>query len=335
MTKQRIIVFVVACLIAWPIIGFVFHAFLQRPAASASRIDVEITSEMSLYDVAQTLEWRGVTGSTWDYRMYAKLDSLARAYRPGVYYFEPGLNYRSLARLLSLGPPREEAKVIVIEGWDSRDEAQALDFYVSSTVFAEHIQTSRWRDEFSFLYPLPVSSTLEGYLFPNTYRVWRDELPDSLIRKQLAVFGARAERIAIEAKKQGRSVQDVVTLASIVEKEVANSEERKIVAGIFLNRLRDGIALQSDATVNYITRSGRARSTQRDLQVDSLYNTYRHPGLPPGPIANPGDDALEAALFPASTDYRYFLTDVNGKIYYAETFAEHQKNRAMAFSISQ
>ncbi len=151
------------------------------------------------------------------------------------------------------------------------------------------------------------------------------------MRKQLEEFAKRADRIALEGKKQGRTLQEIVTLASIVEKEVSTPADRKIVAGIFLNRIADGMMLQSDATVNYITQTGRTRSTQNDLNIDSPYNTYHHVGLPPGPICNPGEDALEAALHPTPSSYRYFLTDSNGKVYYGKTFEEHQRNRQKAF----
>ena len=120
-------------------------------------------------------------------------------------------------------------------------------------------------------------------------------------------------------------------LASIVEKEVAQPKDRPIVAGIFWNRLRDGMPLQSDATITYITKSGRTRSTLVDLASDSPFNTYRNTGLPPGPISNPGEDALDAALHPAVTPYRYFLTDAKGKIYFAQTLDEHILNRRRAF----
>jgi UPF0755 protein len=161
--------------------------------------------------------------------------------------------------------------------------------------------------------------------------VWKDQLPQGLIKKQLDAFATRAFRLIEGAEKQGRTLNEVVTLASIVEKEVANPEDRKIVAGIFWNRLQSGMPLQSDATVNYVTHAGRTRPTIIDLAVESAYNTYAHRGLPPGPICNPGADALEAALNPAKTPYRYFLTDANGKTYFARTLEEHILNRKMAF----
>ncbi len=190
---------------------------------------------------------------------------------------------------------------------------------------------AKLKGDFPFLKELPAGASLEGYLFPSTYRVWKDQLPLGLVRKQLDEFANWQSNSAADIQKQGMSLPDLVTLASIVEKEVANPQDRKIVAGIFLRRLREGMPLQSDATVNYLTRSGRARSTAKDLEVDSPYNTYKYKGLPPAPIGNPGQAALDAVLHSTDLGYRYFLTDDKGKTYFAKTLEEHVQNRRTAF----
>lgn len=227
-------------------------------------------------------------------------------------------------------PVREEISMTIIEGWNTQDITKALEDkgvdVQPSDFFAD-----RFVVDAPFLNALPLNATLEGYLFPETYRVWKDELPDALFKKQLETFSERTQGFEEEAKKQGRSLNDVVILASIVEREVSAQTDRSIVAGIFMNRLKAGIPLQSDATVNYVTGAGRTRPTLDDLKSDSLYNTYRHAGLPPGPISNPSEASLQAALHPAVTPYHYFLTDPEGKIYFAKTLNEHIKNRNKAF----
>ncbi|MBD3251912.1 endolytic transglycosylase MltG [Candidatus Uhrbacteria bacterium] len=186
--------------------------------------------------------------------------------------------------------------------------------------------------DYAFLSEVPESHSLEGYLFPDTYEVWEDQLPEGLIRKQLRTF---ANKVIIPLEEQraasGLSWHEVVTLASIVEAEVRTPKTRKVVAGIFLNRLNDGMRLQSDATLNYIIDEGRDRATQQDLKLDSPYNTYRLEGLPPGPVGNPGLSSIEAVLNPTPTEYYFFLTDESGNVYYAETFEGHQRNRQEAF----
>jgi UPF0755 protein len=256
----------------------------------------------------------------------------------GVVFFVLLPRYRASRRIPP--PPRVEVEVTIPEGKTMVEEEESLASFgvasdtllaITGNPFTAQPFDAHFRNEFAFLDVLPPTSTLEGYLFPETYRVWKDELPRGLVQKQLAEFDRHARTLMEEIEKQGRTLNEIVTLASIVEKEVAAAKDRPIVAGIFMNRLRIGMPLQSDATVQYITRSGRDRSTAEDLSLDSPYNTYRFTGLPPAPIGNPGADALEAALHPAQTPYFYFLTDVTGKVYYAKTFEEHGRNRIKAF----
>lgn len=225
-------------------------------------------------------------------------------------------------------PPKPDVRITIPEGWDITDINGLLKQYN-----AEIPRTipDPLRQQYAFLAALPKNASMEGYLFPDTYRVYPDQLPQALIQKQLDAFAKRALSLTEEATTQKRTLEDVVILASIVEKEVTAPADRAIVAGIFLNRLRAGIPLQSDATVNYITHAGHARLTAADLATDSPYNTYAHTGLPPGPISNPGDAALDAALHPTKSDYYYFLTDSEGRTYFAKTFAEHQRNRQQVY----
>jgi UPF0755 protein len=152
-----------------------------------------------------------------------------------------------------------------------------------------------------------------------------------LVTKQLEEFARKFGEARVTAKSAPlKTLDQVVTLASIVESEVRSKEDRRIVAGIFLNRLKQGMALQSDATLTYVTGSKRSRSTTKDLQIDSPYNTYKYRGVPPGPIGNPGETALQAVLDPAETSYLYFLTDKEGNVLYARTLDEHAANRQKA-----
>lgn len=303
---------------------FVPRAWLRTPPGDAPAVTISIAQREDAKSVADELQKIGVIDSAAGYVLYSVADGSADHPKIGTYRVRPGMSYRTLARMFALGPEREEVAITVIEGWNLADEAKVLGGDEIGPV-------DSWRSSYDFLRGLPDGTSLEGYLFPDTYRVWKDQLPQSLIKKQLDAFASRATKIADDARTQGRTLRDVVILASIVEKEVAKPEDRAIVAGIFWNRLQSGMALQSDATVNYVTNAGRTRPTTDDLATVSPYNTYRNRGLPPGPISNPGADALEAALHPAKTDYRYFLTDANGKTYFAKTFEEHQQNRLKAF----
>jgi len=297
--------------------------------------DVAHPATMTIVDkefgpqTAKELQRLGIIDSSIGYSYYIALfDGDANFPKPGVYRIPVHTSYRTIARMLKLGPPRDEVKITVPEGW-TIDAINAILAPYKAEI-PKNIPDAL-RLDYSFLSALPKSASLEGYLFPETYFVYADQLPQSLITKQLGEFATRAPGIEAEATKQGRTLRDVVILASIIEKEVSKPEDRAIVASIFLNRLKDGMALQSDATVNYITHAGRARPTLDDLKADSPYNTYAYKGLPPGPISNPGDTALQAALHPAQTDFRYFLTDDAGKTYFGRTFEEHQQNRIRVY----
>lgn len=237
--------------------------------------------------------------------------------------------------------PREEVRVTLIEGWtvDDMGLEVAKNHGVSASDVARLYGRSsdrspfapELRSAFPFLAVLPPKRSLEGYAFPDTYRVWKDELPEALMKKQLQTFSERYGSATItSASAPLKSLDEVVRLASIVEKEVRGAEDRRLVAGIFLRRLRIGMGLQSDATLNYVLDSGRARATASDLALDSPYNTYKYRGLPPGPISNPGATALDAVLHPTRSSYLYFLTDRKGNVLYARTFEEHQANRRKA-----
>lgn len=245
------------------------------------------------------------------------------------------------ARLAALQNKREEVTLRLIEGWTVDEVAAYLT--EKSAVSPADIKTSigasvdrapmaaHWRDDYAFLKTLPKNRSLEGYLYPDTYRVWKDQLPNALFEKQLAVFNQKFGKTVIGPQSEPlETLDDVVILASIVEAEVTANTDRAIVAGIFLNRLRIGMALQTDASLSYLHGSNRAQATAEDLASTSPYNTYKHRGLPPGPVGNPGEDSINAVLNPKKTDYFYFLTDKAGKVYYARTLEEHAANRAKA-----
>jgi UPF0755 protein len=176
----------------------------------------------------------------------------------------------------------------------------------------------------------PGARDLEGYLFPETYAVPRRTTAAQVVRLMVGRFEESfTPELRREAAALGLTVRQAVTLASLVEKETARPEERPIVAAVYLNRLRIGMALQCDPTVIYALRLAggyRGNLTRADLTVDSPYNTYRYPGLPPGPIAAPGLASLQAAVRPASVDYLYFVSRNDGSHVFARTLAEHNQN---------
>jgi len=315
-------------------------AWLSKPDADAQAMKFTIPEGASAKAVGNALQEKGIIGSAWGYDLYVKLDDAAGRPKAGDYQVKSGMSFRSLARQFALGPERNEVAVKIIEGWTLADEEAALaklgvtgkDFRaLSGNYNAQQGYASVLKEDYAFLSELPVGASLEGYLFPDTYRVWQDQLPESLVRKQLTQFSKLHDEISPELKEQGRTLNELMILASIVEREAASAEDKKMVAGIYLNRIKREMLLQSDATVNYVTGAGRARPTLDDLAVDSPFNTYKYKGLPPAPICNPGKESILAALDPTPSDYLYYLHDADGKSYYARTLEEHKVNRWKAY----
>jgi UPF0755 protein len=177
----------------------------------------------------------------------------------------------------------------------------------------------------------PEAKTLEGYLFPNTYEFTKTQSMKDIAAAMVKQFRQVAEQIGITASGQATDVQKTVTMASIIEKETAVPEERSVVASVYYNRLARNIALQADPSVIYaelLNGNYAGALHHSDMRFQSAYNTYTHPGLPPGPIGNPGRNSLEAALHPAQTDYFYFVSDGSGHHRFSRSLEEHNQNVA-------
>lgn len=175
---------------------------------------------------------------------------------------------------------------------------------------------------------LTESSTSEGYLFPETYFFMPGDEPRAIVSRLTAQFASSTATIAPDFAASKHSEQDIVIMASILEREANMPEDMRTVAGILWNRIKNGMPLQVDATFGYAHQENGYTPTAADLQSDSPYNTYRNKGLPPTPISNPGLEALTAAANPATTNYVYYLTGTDGKMHYAVTFEEHKANKA-------
>ncbi|HVY67933.1 MAG TPA: endolytic transglycosylase MltG, partial [Patescibacteria group bacterium] len=201
--------------------------------------------------------------------------------------------------------------------------------------------------QYPILESKPKTAGLEGFIFPDTYFVSGDpsttpaELSEGIVEKALNNFSKKfTGDMQAQARRGNMSVYQIVTLASIIERETGRNavtdeqkqaldEERRIIAGIFYNRLNIGMPLESDATVNFITKKNTPQATASDTAIDSPYNTYKYKGLPPGPISNPSLSSIMAALYPTKSDYYYFLhKQPSGEPVYSKTYEEHLRNKA-------
>lgn len=249
----------------------------------------------------------------------------------GVYQIPKDISIRHLANLFIVGPGDSQYAVTILEGWTRglMNDTLAKAELDPEQFMALSARASDFKDTYDFLSDAPAGASLEGYIFPDTYFVDQSTSEEDFIIKTLNNFDRKlTPAIREELNQQGKTIFEVITLASIVEREVPKLSDKKMVADVFLKRLHAGIGLQSDATVNYVTGKGLAQPSLEDLQIDSPYNTYKYKGLPPGPISNPGIDSIVAVVYPTANDYYYFLTTVDGEVIYSRTYDEHLVNKA-------
>lgn len=228
---------------------------------------------------------------------------------------------------------REEISITIIPGWDLRDIAEYFEKIglVSSTeqfylLTGNPAKTGNDLYYFSgkLISKIPEGISMEGYLAPETYRIYKDSKPTEVVQKLLNQQEQQLSLTSINSQ----NLHEVLTMASILEKEARTLEDKKMVSDILWRRLKKNWALQVDSSVHYaVDRSGDVFTTDKEREINSPWNTYRFPGLPPGPICSPGPESVEAALDPKQNNYWYFLTGNDGKMYYARTLDEHNANR--------
>jgi UPF0755 protein len=225
-------------------------------------------------------------------------------------------------------------KITIIEGWNLRNIA---DYLESKKLYSKEdflmAAKADFSDDFTFLKEKPKNTGLEGYIFPDTYYLSDKSKPEDFLKVTLFNFDKKLSlELREEILRQKKSIFKIVTMASMIEKEVKTFEDKKIVSGIFWKRIKEGIPLQVDATVNYVTGKNDAKVLLEDTKIDSRYNTYKYYGLPLGPISNPGMDSILAAIYPEKTDYWYYLSaDGNGQTIFSKTLDEHNIAKAKYF----
>lgn len=310
-------------LIAW--VGFHQISQLMGPvdAGNEERIEVTIPAQCTTSQVARILYEHNLIQNEKFFVGYCRVKGLDQNLKAGVYSFNRAQSLSELVEGLVQG------KVVTVgftvpEGYTLSQIGELL--VKENICTAEEWQQALIQDyDYEFLKKAPdTENHLEGFLFPATYRVARDVTAQQVVDMMLKRFEQEWKGgLAATAREQGRDVYEVVTLASLIEKEARVDEERPVIAGVLINRLKKGMPLQVDATVLYSLGEHKPVVTYRDLEVDSPYNTYRYPGLPLGPIASPGSASLAAALQPAQHSYYYYVYMGDGRHYFSKTHDEH------------
>jgi len=292
---------------------------------SSERIILEVEKGQSAKEIAQNLKEKGIIKKTWPMLLGYRLFFSSQSLKAGEYAVSLPLSPKDILHILTEGNVILHA-ITVPEGLIIQETAELME----SQGFAQKDDFIKASADASFISSLDQeASTLEGYLFPETYSFPKNtsagEIVEAMVSHFMQVFNSRWRRRADEI---GMSVRDIVILASLIEKETSLPGEKKLVSAVFHNRLKKGMKLDCDPTIIYVLKREekfKDRLRTKDLRLNSPYNTYLYPGLPPGPIANPGRDSLEAALYPADEKYLYFVSKNDGSHHFSNTFREHQQ----------
>ena len=342
----RLVFSVFAICVLFFISFLVYEIYLPHPAFTGAK-RVEIMPGMGSRVIAALLKKQGVISSKWAFVAYVSLRGQASQLKPGTYHFFDTETIPQISSELIQGVNNEEL-IIIPEGWSTRDIAEyfrerGIGAGGDPADFFAHPPLDLIK-KFSFFAGMPAGAGLEGFLFPDTYRIFHDAILRDIAEKMLENFDRKlTPDLRAEIARRKKSIFEIITMASLIEKEVASDTDRTMVSGILWKRLDAGIPLQVDATVVYAKQqatSDKGQGTRgkkqenktkislEDTKINSPYNTYRFGGLPPGPIANPGLSAIRAAVYPNQSAYLYYLSAPDGHSIFSKTLDEHNAAKA-------
>lgn len=336
--KKIILIFLFIVVI---IFGFflVSYCLIQKPIFLSQTITININQGDGIDKISQSLKKAGLIRSQILFKIYLVLTNNSQKVQFGTYLFSDKINIPEMVEILSEGK-NQENKITIPEGMRISEIGLYLEAkgVVSADDFIKETQNPGYRQKYWFLKNLPKAADLEGYLFPDTYFFKPKATAVEIIFKMLENFDQKiTNNLAQEVKKQNRKFENIIILASIVEKEVPQKSARAKVAGVYYNRLQKKMKLEADPTVQYAKETENPskkyqnfwqKITTRDYQkILSPFNTYLNFGLPPGPISNPGLDSIKAVIFFESNNYLYFFNTPSGKTIYSTTGEEHEQNK--------
>lgn len=326
--KNKIFLFFILALLIFIGAGyFYFQKAINTPKGGEVMKVITIEKGEGSKIISQKLEKEGIIKSAFIFDLYVFLYKKSKNLKAGEYLLSSSMSIVQIVKTLEEG--REPfLKITIPEGWKIKEIASYLEkekIFSQKDFLAEVNNVSKWQNEFDFLKKVPSKNNLEGFLYPDTYFLSEKSRPEDLVRKMLSNFQKKIlGEFSEEIEKSSFSLYQIVILASIIEKEAATYSDRVIISDIFQKRLAKNIPLQSCATVEFVLDTKKRVLSLQDIKVNSPYNTYLYPGLPPGPICNPSIESIKAVLYPQKTEYWYFLSTPDGKTYFQKTAAEHE-----------
>lgn len=314
-TLRLLLIGFITFLFVLPVFGFLSWHYLSKPPANFPlNQEFVIEAGSGLKQIARKAKTTGLIKSEYAFLAELKFHKEAESVKAGTYVFNEPLTTKELAESFFAGNPK--ADLISL----THIEGETIE------TFANRVKNKL--ENFSATEFIELNQNNEGYLFPDTYFVTTDFTATELTKLLSDTFTEKTEVLMEESQTHFLNWEEIIILASILEREANSTESKKMVSGILQNRLKLGMALQADATVEYVLDKPLSLLTPEDLEIHSPYNTYLYPGLPPTPIGNPGLAAIEAVIHSTESDYYFYITGNDGNFYYAKNFDEHRLNIA-------
>ncbi len=341
MMYKIILLIAVLCIVVglWFVIGEIYTAEAQK----VDMVKFEVKRGESVPELVDRLEEENIIRNSWLFKKYLVLSGLDKKINYGEFEVGSPVTLHRVAKALSQ-PGLNETTITIIPGWTIRDiasylenqgmfQAEELTELVGLSAVSykvSRIKAPEMDLDLKILEDKPWYVSYEGYLAPETYRIYKNATLVEIVNKLLEYRdGQITEKMYKDIEEEGRTFFETITMASVLEREVKSEKDKKLVANIFWRRYDINWALQADSTVHYASgKTGDVFTTQEERNSPSPWNTYKYPGLPLGPISNPSLGSIEAAIYPIENDYWYFLTTSDGEVKYAKTLEEHNLNKS-------
>lgn len=328
MLKIKLILYIVSIFLTTTLLlAVIFWWQIRIPFNSGGeKIIFKVEKGQSAETIAANLVSSGLIENPFIFRLYVFLAVSQYALKTGEYELSPAMSIREIADSMILGGVNE-ILITIPEGFNLKQIEDRL--VEARLVKKNELINYKFSDNSPLLFSdKPKNVSLEGYLFPDTYRFFKDSALSDIVGKMIFNMDSKlTPDLKMAIKNSSHSTYEILTMASLIEKEVKNDADREIVSGILWKRFKEGMPLQVDATLVHI--AGRQQIYESDKKIVSSYNTYLYRGLPKGPIANPGLSAIKAAIFPKSSPYWYYLSAKNGATIFSQTLEEHNRNKAI------
>lgn len=318
-------------LLAGAIAAYVYYeVFVPIDKNSAAPVEFTVAKGKGVKEISWELQKANLIRSAFWFKVYAWYKKQSGSMQAGKYALGQNFNVPQITETITGGKViLNEVKITFPEGFTYKQiKARLVEQGIESAGALGDEAVGDYQVQYKFLSDASAKIGLEGFLFPDTYIFERDNARPEITKKFLDNFDKKlTPNLREQISKQGKSIYEMIILASIVQQEAIGEDDMPLIAGVFANRLRINTALESDATINYVTGKKDRQPLYEDLKIKSPYNTYLNRGLPPGPICNPGIEAIKAVISPAATDFLFFLHPLDGPTVFSKTLDEHNRNK--------